>query len=253
MIRSLKLGDLVQCNLNCNMFLFRLFANNFLRWNSAYRFLRWLIMKCRQCLGHAMLSTLFTIYIVQENNVNSPYLLNIQAMANREQTIWHATLLCTHSAALLCAARLRRCSQVQICYNIVWTSRCRHHRQWLSNTVDRQCNHKIAQPYNKVFISKLPPDLFWTMRLIFLRATYWTSGSPESRVTSGGDSFFSSVLQQSDSLGRSSRNFISTLTADSTTAELAWERRGVTRSQMLEKKENRWIYQCNLYYKGFKS
>lgn len=39
------------------------------------------------------------------------------------------------------------------------------------------------------------------------------------------------------SLGRSSRNFISTFTADSTTAELAWERRGVTRSQILKETE----------------
>ena len=37
-------------------------------------------------------------------------------------------------------------------------------------------------------------DLFWTMRLMFLRATYWTSGSPDSRVTRGGESFFSRVL-----------------------------------------------------------
>lgn len=29
-------------------------------------------------------------------------------------------------------------------------------------------------------------------------------------------------------------NFISTFTAESTTAELAWDSRGVTRSQMLE-------------------
>lgn len=29
-------------------------------------------------------------------------------------------------------------------------------------------------------------------------------------------------------------NFIKTLTADKTTAELAWESRGVTRSQMLQ-------------------
>lgn len=36
--------------------------------------------------------------------------------------------------------------------------------------------------------------LFWTIRLMFLRATYWTSGSPESKVTSGGDNFFSKVL-----------------------------------------------------------
>lgn len=34
-------------------------------------------------------------------------------------------------------------------------------------------------------------------------------------------------------------NFISTFTAESTTAELAWDSRGVTRSQMLEKEKKK--------------
>jgi hypothetical protein len=43
-------------------------------------------------------------------------------------------------------------------------------------------------------------------------------------------------------LGNNSRNFIRTFTAESTTAELAWDNRGVTRSQMLgAEKENYYL------------
>lgn len=103
----------------------------------------------------------------------------------------------------------------------------------------------LIQDHKHFKITKsLFPHLFWTIRLMFLRATYCTSGSPDSRVTSGGANFFSSILQQSESLGNSSRNFIRTFTAESTTAELAWDSRGVTRSQMLgAERENEYLAQ----------
>lgn len=64
------------------------------------------------------------------------------------------------------------------------------------------------------------------------RATYWTSGSEDKRVTRGGASFRVSTDTNSWSV-MISMYFISTFTADKTTAALAWARRGVIRSQML--------------------
>ena len=73
--------------------------------------------------------------------------------------------------------------------------------------------------------------LFWTMRLIFLSATYWTSGSELKSVTRGGASFRRSPFLYSTS-GIPSMKRIKTLIVERTTAALAWDKRGVTRSQI---------------------
>ena len=73
--------------------------------------------------------------------------------------------------------------------------------------------------------------LFCTIRLMFLRATYWISGSELSRVTRGGVSFLLNILKVSW-LVISSIYLRMTRTADITTAELACCRRGATRSMM---------------------
>ena len=66
---------------------------------------------------------------------------------------------------------------------------------------------------------------------------YWlfTSGSEESSVTSGGASFLVNVETKSESEGNISINFIKTFTALRTTAAFAWAKRGVIRSQILDK------------------
>jgi hypothetical protein len=61
-----------------------------------------------------------------------------------------------------------------------------------------------------------------------------TSGSEDRRVTRGGASFLVKVDTKSESAGSISINFISTFTAESTTAALACARRGVILSQMLQ-------------------
>mmetsp|Transcript_32481 Transcript_32481/g.85523 ORF Transcript_32481/g.85523 Transcript_32481/m.85523 type:complete len:255 (-) Transcript_32481:304-1068(-) len=72
---------------------------------------------------------------------------------------------------------------------------------------------------------------FCTIRLMFRSATYWISGSEFSRVTSGGASLRQSWRTVSWFEMRS-RYESTTLTALSTTAELACCRRGTTRSMM---------------------
>mmetsp|Transcript_72526 Transcript_72526/g.161159 ORF Transcript_72526/g.161159 Transcript_72526/m.161159 type:complete len:257 (+) Transcript_72526:2049-2819(+) len=70
---------------------------------------------------------------------------------------------------------------------------------------------------------------FCTIRLMLRSATYWISGSEERRVTRGGAIFLYRALSASWDVIRS-MYLIMTLTADSTTAEFACWRRGVTRS-----------------------
>lgn len=52
--------------------------------------------------------------------------------------------------------------------------------------------------------------LFWTIKLIFRRATYWTSGSLDNKVTNGGASFFVKVVTNSESGLIISMSFIRT-------------------------------------------
>jgi len=75
------------------------------------------------------------------------------------------------------------------------------------------------------------PGRFCTMSRMFRRDTYWTSGSLESRVTSGGFSFLASIRSTSV-LSTYSMLFRMTLIAASTTAGFACESRAVTRSVM---------------------
>mmetsp|Transcript_55094 Transcript_55094/g.155004 ORF Transcript_55094/g.155004 Transcript_55094/m.155004 type:complete len:240 (-) Transcript_55094:575-1294(-) len=75
------------------------------------------------------------------------------------------------------------------------------------------------------------PGRFCTIRRMFRRDTYWTSGSLERSVTSGGLSFFASMRSTSE-LSTRSIVFMMTLIAASTTAGLAWESRAVTRSEI---------------------
>ena len=58
------------------------------------------------------------------------------------------------------------------------------------------------------------------MMMIFLRATYCTSGSLDRRVTMGGESFLEMLVTKSVSLPIISMYFSKTLTADNTTAAL---------------------------------
>mmetsp|Transcript_23534 Transcript_23534/g.62066 ORF Transcript_23534/g.62066 Transcript_23534/m.62066 type:complete len:225 (+) Transcript_23534:3-677(+) len=75
------------------------------------------------------------------------------------------------------------------------------------------------------------PGRFWMMRRMFLRTTYWTSDSLESRVTSGGFNFLAKVRSVSV-LSTYSMHARTTLMAASTTAGLACDNRAVTRSVM---------------------
>lgn len=61
-----------------------------------------------------------------------------------------------------------------------------------------------------------------------------TSGSEDNRVTRGGANFLVKFFTNSESPTISSMNFMRHLTAERTTAALAWARRGVMRSQMLD-------------------
>ena len=54
---------------------------------------------------------------------------------------------------------------------------------------------------------------FWTMRLMLRKATYCTSGSDDSSVTSGGASFLLRLATKSASGDIISINFISTAPA----------------------------------------
>mmetsp|Transcript_55799 Transcript_55799/g.158447 ORF Transcript_55799/g.158447 Transcript_55799/m.158447 type:complete len:250 (-) Transcript_55799:645-1394(-) len=73
------------------------------------------------------------------------------------------------------------------------------------------------------------PGRFCTMSRMFLRDTYWTSGSLERSVTSGGFSFLASIRRTSV-LSTYSMLLMMTLMAASTTAGFAWDSRAVTRS-----------------------
>mmetsp|Transcript_90941 Transcript_90941/g.278402 ORF Transcript_90941/g.278402 Transcript_90941/m.278402 type:complete len:268 (-) Transcript_90941:363-1166(-) len=75
------------------------------------------------------------------------------------------------------------------------------------------------------------PGRFWTMSRMFRSETYWTSGSLDSNVTRGGFSFLASTRNISE-FSTNSMAFRMTLMAASTTAELACDRRAVTRSVM---------------------
>mmetsp|Transcript_17122 Transcript_17122/g.66677 ORF Transcript_17122/g.66677 Transcript_17122/m.66677 type:complete len:255 (-) Transcript_17122:354-1118(-) len=74
--------------------------------------------------------------------------------------------------------------------------------------------------------------LFWRIRLMLRRATYWISGSLESSVTRGAAILRLSVRMTSCDWMWSMK-LISSLIAPSTTAELECCRREVTRSAML--------------------
>mmetsp|Transcript_17807 Transcript_17807/g.44098 ORF Transcript_17807/g.44098 Transcript_17807/m.44098 type:complete len:231 (-) Transcript_17807:324-1016(-) len=68
---------------------------------------------------------------------------------------------------------------------------------------------------------------------MFRRATYWISGSALSKVTRGGANFLARTRTVSG-LSMASSWPMMTLTAESTTAQLACCRRGVTRSMTLD-------------------
>ena len=70
------------------------------------------------------------------------------------------------------------------------------------------------------------------IKLIFRRATYWTSGSEDSNVTKGGANFFVKFPTKSASLAIISMYFMRTFTALNTTAALAWANLGVILSHM---------------------
>mmetsp|Transcript_12710 Transcript_12710/g.53248 ORF Transcript_12710/g.53248 Transcript_12710/m.53248 type:complete len:236 (-) Transcript_12710:278-985(-) len=71
------------------------------------------------------------------------------------------------------------------------------------------------------------------MRLMLRSATYWISHSAPSSVTSGGASFLTSARVVSGELVMERIWLMITFTAESTTAQLACCRRGVTRSTTL--------------------
>ncbi len=75
--------------------------------------------------------------------------------------------------------------------------------------------------------------LFWTIKFIFLNATYCISDSVDSKVTNGGANLRCNVWIISEVGSSISINFIRTLTVDNTTAAFACAKRGVTLSQML--------------------
>ena len=70
------------------------------------------------------------------------------------------------------------------------------------------------------------------IKLMFLRATYCTSGSDDNNVTKGGANFFVKFALNSASEAIISMYFMSTLTALKTTAALAWANLGVILSQI---------------------
>ena len=104
-------------------------------------------------------------------------------------------------------------------------------------------------------VGRLHPCLFCTMRLMLRNATYCISGWDERSVTEwreqiysetamelcpllhpprGGASFLPRESRNGESSGMASAILMRTLTADRTTAALAWDSRGVTRSHTLQ-------------------